>query len=264
MSDFFQSVLENADYFVLLLFRMAALVVSSPLFGRVHVPNTVKVGFAVSLGVFAFIFFPPVQPVVYGSLVGFVMAILGEVLIGVVLAFVTNMFFSLTFIGGQMIDMQIGFGIVNVYDQQNNTQVPMVGNLLNIILLLVFWGVDGHHRMIDILFLTLRRFPVGSVAMSADAGLAAAELFSKAFTLGVMVALPVIASGLIIEFGFGALMRTVPQLNMFVVGMPVKLLIGMLMLLVTIPVFTRFSSTIFSEMFDGVERMFSVFYSTAV
>ncbi len=252
-------ILSNADYFILVLFRVAGLVIPSPIFGRVNIPTMVKVCFSAALTLFFFAVCPPASAISYNTLIGFALACALEVMIGVVLAFVTNLFFTLTYTGGHLIDMQIGFGIVNVYDPQNNTQVPMVGNLMNIILLIVFWGVDGHHKLLNIIYRTFEALPPGNIKLSGDIGLLAVELFAKAFMLGVMVALPVIASGLILEIGFGVLMRTVPQLHMFVIGIPLKLLIGMILLLITLPVFVTFSDRIFTDMFNGVEGMLGMF-----
>ncbi len=180
-----------------------------------------------------------------------------------VLAFATNVFFAINYISGQLIDIQIGFGIVNVYDIQNNTQIPMVGNLTNLVLLVVFFTVNGHHRLIQIVYMTLEKLPVGNLVFTPEIGLVALEVFVMAFMLAIMVALPIIASGLILEIAFGALMRTVPQINMFVVGIPVKLIIGFVILVVLIPVFVNFSGRIFDEMFMGIEKMFAAFMVSA-
>jgi flagellar biosynthetic protein FliR len=169
------------------------------------------------------------------------------------------MFFSLTFISGQLIDTQIGFGVATVYDPQSNAQVPVTGNLLNIALLLVFFAADGHQKLLQIMYLTLEKLPVGGIKISRELGIVALELFSKSFMLGVMVAMPIIASSLVLEFCFGLLQRTVPQLNMFVVGMPVKIIIGFVIFMATLPVFTNFSARILSEMFSGVEQIFATF-----
>ncbi|NLT57750.1 MAG: flagellar biosynthetic protein FliR [Clostridiales bacterium] len=253
------SLLRQADYFVLLLFRVGGLVVSSPLFGRVGVPAQAKTGLVLSLTLLFFTLLPQPAPIVYSSLFGYGLILFREVLIGIALAFVTNLFFSLTFVAGQLIDMQIGFGIVNVYDQQNNTQIPMVGNLYNLTLLIVFFAAGGHRRLFAILYTTLQRLPVGSLSAAPQIGLVALELFSKSFLLGVQVALPIIASGLILELCFGVLIRTVPQMNMFVVGIPAKIVIGFVILWACVPVFVHFGEQLFDQMFLGVEQMFATF-----
>jgi flagellar biosynthetic protein FliR len=264
MNDAVNAVLANADVFVLILLRTSGLIFSSPVFGRNYIPAQAKIGLAATLG---YLFFTVAMrdgavgaaTVEYTTLLGFVLLCAGELLLGIALAFITNIFFSLTFIAGHMMDMQIGFGIVNVYDAQSNTQIPMMGNLLNVVMLVVFFGVDGHHRLIEIIQLTLQKLPVGSLTFSAGTGIMALEAFSRAFTLALMVAMPVVASGLVLEIAFGLLIRMVPQMNMFVVGVPIKIVVGFIVLMFTLPVFVGFSGRIFSEMFTGIENVFSTF-----
>ncbi|MCL2392034.1 MAG: flagellar biosynthetic protein FliR [Oscillospiraceae bacterium] len=254
------SILVFADYFILLLFRVSGLILASPIFGRINIPQIAKIGLIVSLTFLFFTVFPQTAYIRYSTLMGFMLIALGELLLGIALAFVTNVFFALVaFTAGQMIDMQIGFGIVNVFDAQNNMQAPMMGNFLNLMLLLMFFVVNGHLKLIETIYLTLERIPVGTLIFSGGIGLTALEVFARAFLLGVMVALPILASGLMLEICFGMLMRTVPQIHMFVVGIPLKMLVGIIIFLTTIPVFTNFSIRVFDELFVMLERMFAHF-----
>ena len=259
MSNMVINLVSNADYFLLMLFRVSGLIFPSPLFGRINLPAPAKISLCLALTMLFFVYRPFYQPIAYNSLLTFVFFCLCELLLGLSLAYVTNLFFTLAFTAGHMIDMQIGFGIVNVYDMQNNTQIPMIGNVLNIMLLIVFFGVNGHHRLISIIDVTLKALPLGHLTFNPNIGLVALEVFALSFTLGIMIALPVIASGLVLEICFGVIVRTVPQINMFVVGLPLKLLIGFVILLFVAPAFIGFSETVFTEMFSGVERMFATF-----
>jgi len=135
----------------------------------------------------------------------------------------------------------------------------MMGNVLNIMFLLLFFSVNGHLRLIEMVYLTIDRMPIGTLIFSATIGWTALELFMRAFMLGVMIALPIIASGLTIEMGFGMLMRAVPQIHMFIVGIPLKMLVGIILFIVTLPVFARFSDRIFTELYLGLEAMFANF-----
>jgi len=254
------TILLSADYFILILMRMSGIVLSSPIFGRVNVPIIAKIGLVASLTYLMFNVFPQTVAIQYSNLFGFFLLCAGELLLGMALAYITNIFFSLVaFTAGQLIDMQIGFGIVNVFDAQNNTQVPMMGNVLNIMLILLFYVVNGHLRLLEILYLTIERMPIGTLVFSATIGWTALEVFMRAFILGVMMALPIIASGLTIEMAFGMMMRAVPQIHMFIVGIPLKMLVGITLFIVTIPVFATFSSRIFGELFNGIEKMFANF-----
>ena len=255
-------VIQQADYFILIMLRVSGLVINSPIFGRVNVPNMARIGLALSLGFMFFIRFPQVENIYYTTLFGFVLLCAAELLIGMALAYVTNIFFSLTaFTAGQLIDMQIGFGIVNVFDAQNQTQVPMIGNVLNIMMLILFFLVNGHLRLIEILHITIDAIPIGSPVISGAIGLAVLEVFIRAFLLGVMMALPILASGLTLEVGFGMMMRAVPQIHMFVVGIPLKMLVGLIVFSITLPVFAGFTDRIFAEMFNSIELVFGTFYA---
>jgi len=254
------SILMGADYFFLIVLRVGGLVLSSPIFGRVNIPIVAKLGLVLSLSFLFFHIFPQTVAIHYSTFIGFVLLCCGELLLGMALAYVTNIFFSLVaFTAGQLIDMQVGFGIVNVFDAQNNTQVPMMGNVLNIMFILLFFVVNGHLILIEMIYLTVERMPMGTLVFSANIGLTALELFMRAFLLGVMMALPIIASGLTIEIGFGMMMRAVPQIHMFIVGIPLKMLVGLIIFSVTLPVFGVFSERVFSELFIGVEKMFANF-----
>ena len=254
------AILASADYFILLVFRMSGLVLASPIFGRVNVPLIAKIGLVASLGYFMFNTFPQTVAIQYTTLIGYILICAGELLLGMALAYVTNIFFSLTaFTAGQLIDMQIGYGIVNVFDAQNNTQVPMMGNVLNIMMILIFFVVNGHLILIDILYLTIERMPIGTLIISPLIGWTAVEVFMRSFLLGVMMALPIIASGLTIEIAFGMMMRAVPQIHMFIVGIPLKMLVGITLFVTTLPIYAVFAERVFSELFLGVEKMFANF-----
>ena len=260
MTSVVNEIIGSADYFVLLVFRVGGLVMTSPIFGRVNIPAMAKICFTVAISYLLFTIFPQTTAITYSSLVGFVLICVGEVLLGVALSFVTNLFFSVTaFTAGHMIDMQIGFGIVNVYDIQNNMQAPVMGNVLNLMLLLLFFAVDGHRQLIEMVYLTVQGLPVGASIMSPNIGMVALEIFKKAFMLGVMMALPILASGLTLEIILGVMMRAVPQIHMFVVGVPMKMLVGIIVFSVTLPVYAGFSTRIFEEMFSGLGRIFAMF-----
>ena len=263
MASFANEILGSADYFILLVFRVGGLVLSSPIFGRVNIPVIAKIGFTAAISYLFFTLFPQTEAISYTTLIGFVLLCASELLLGMALAFITNIFFSLTaYTAGQIIDMQIGFGIVNVYDVQNNMQAPVMGNILNIMLLILFFAVDGQQVLIKMIYLTIDSMPVGTLAFAPNIGIVALASFTRAFMLGLMMALPILASGLTLEIVFGLLVRAVPQIHMFVVGIPLKMLVGIIVFAATIPVFAGFSTRIFEEMFKGIEQMFAAFVGT--
>ena len=255
MENLVSTVSLHFDYFILLFLRVTALIISSPVFGRKHVPNILKIGFCLVLTYIMFSAYPVNPNITYHNLFGFALLGIKELLFGIVLGYVTNLFFSLTETAGYVIDMQMGFGMVNVLDMQNNISVPVTGNFLNIILLLSFFGVNGHHQLISILFATIKNIPIGAVSLNANIAWTALEVFVLAFVLAVNVAMPMIVAGLLSELIMGFIVRTVPQMNMFVVGIPLKVILGLLMLALMMPIFVSFSNVIFQNMYSALNKM---------
>jgi flagellar biosynthetic protein FliR len=166
-----------------------------------------------------------------------------------------TMVFSLVQTSGHYSDMQMGFGMVNVLDGQSQTAVRSTGNLLSIVLLIVFFGVNGHLKLIYILNSTFAQIPVGTVSLNPAVGMTALEVFALTFMLAVNVALPLIMSGLLGELALGFITRAVPQVNIFVVGIPIKVVLGFLALLLVLPVYARFTDVIFDRMFESISTM---------
>jgi flagellar biosynthetic protein FliR len=256
MEEIISAFAYHYDYLLLLFLRVSGLILPSPIFGRRNLPNRVKIVFCVILTYLFMAGTPIVGNLAYGTLPEYVLLCIKELMFGLSLGFVTTIFFNLVYSAGQMIDMQIGFGIVSVYDIQNSSQVPVIGNLLNILLLIVFFSVNGHLKLVSILYATVEKVPVGHVQLSPDLVLAILEAFSLSFVLAVMVAMPIIASGMILEVVMGVLIRSVPQMNMFVIGIPLKIAVGLVVLMASIPVFVGFTDQIFSDMFRAVGRVF--------
>ncbi|MPM35487.1 hypothetical protein SDC9_82080 [bioreactor metagenome] len=198
-------------------------------------------------------------PAVYPQhrhLLEYIFLCLKELLFGVAMGYVLNTMFAVALTAGSLVDYQIGYSMANVYDAQNNIQAPITGSLFNMLLLLLFFAVDGHLRLIEILYRTIELVPVGQVILAPEIVWAAAEVMSKSFVLAVMAAMPVLASGLLLEVAMGATIRTVPQMNMFVVGIPLKLIVGLLMFALTLTVFADFSKLVFTKAFEYIDLFF--------
>jgi len=255
MKAILDSVSLRLDLFLLMFVRVSALIVSSPIFGRRNLPNLLKVCFCLVVTYVLFSVNLDAAAPQYSGLLDFGLLVVKELLFGLVLGFVTTMFFSLVQLSGHYIDMQMGFGMVNVLDMQNNVSVPITGSLLNIALLIAFFGANGHLRLIRIIGNTFSVIPAGQVSLNWGIGMVALDLFVLSFLLAVHVALPMIISGLLVEVAMGVIVRAVPQINIFVVGIPLKILVGIAALLVVLPVYVHFTDVIFDRMFESVDTM---------
>ncbi len=258
------AVSEHIDYVFLLFIRVSGLLISSPVFGRKNVPHIYKIGFCLILTiVFVMILPEPASYPVYRHLFEYALVCLKELLFGVAMGFVLTTMFNVIMTAGAIMDYQIGYSMASIYDPQDNTQTPVTGSLFNIMLLISFFLMDGHLKLIEILYRTVKEVPVGAVVAAPDIMWAAVETMSTAFVLSVMVAMPVLAAGIVLEIALGTLIKTVPQMNMFVVGIPVKIIVGLIMLIFSVTIFADFSKGIFAKAFDYIEIMFSFLSGTA-
>ncbi len=256
MEQVIQDVSANLDNFILMFLRTSALIISSPIFGRKNVPNIVKVCFCTLL---TYVIFASVAtPVVirYSNILEYSLLCIKELLYGVVLGYVTTLFFSLTQTAGHVTDMMMGFGMVNVFDVQNRIKVPLTGNLLYIILIITFFAANAHLQLIYILQATFAQVPIGSVTLNPKIAYVAIEVFILAFVMALNVAMPIIASGLLGEVVMGIIVKMVPQMNIFVVGLPLKVILGILMLFLVLPAYISYTDIIFREMFSSIDAMF--------
>lgn len=248
---------EHFDYVFLLFLRISGILIGSPVFGRKNVPSMFKIGFCAILTlVFLTGISAPMQYPVFGQLLEYILICVRELLFGAAMGFVLTAMFNITLTAGSIMDYQIGFNMANIYDAQNNTQSPITGSLLNLMLLILFFAQDGHLKLVDILYRTIEAVPVGAAMTAPGIMWVAAEVMSKSLMLSVMVAMPVLAAGMMMEIALGATIRTVPQLNMFVIGIPLKIIVGLIMFALTLTVFADFSKVIFTKAFDYIGMMF--------
>jgi flagellar biosynthesis protein FliR len=249
---------ESQIYYLLLLFlRVTGLFVLSPVLGRKSVPAMVKIGLSILIS-YIFLMAYPAQnalPAEAGTLVGYILLCIKELLIGLVLGYMTTLFFSVAMMAGQIMDVQIGFGMAQMYDPEMQMQTSLVGSFLDFGLLLYFLVMNGHHALIRIMYNTFQVIPVGQIVFPKEIYLLVLNAFAIAVSMAVSVALPIIAAELILEIIMGVMIRSVPQLNVFVVGISVKILVGLFALVLLIPFYASYGDKIFDALFTWVDTI---------
>jgi flagellar biosynthetic protein FliR len=156
-----------------------------------------------------------------------------ELMVGGVLAFGVFAAFGAFSVAGKILDVQTGFGIGTVYDPVTRGGAPLFATMLNMLGAVMFFAMDGHHAFLRGLAFSLERVPPGSPlgSMAADAML---QQFGLMFSLGVALIIPVILCLLLTETGLAFVSRVLPQMNVFVVGVPVKIAVGTALLALTV------------------------------
>jgi flagellar biosynthetic protein FliR len=207
-----------------------------------------KIGFSFLLALILVTTVTLERPAYSDNIYQYAVLVIREFLVGIGLGYVAYLVFTGIYIAGEIIDMQIGFGIVNVMDPMSNIQVPITAYLYFILSMLVFLMVNGHHLLIKALFDSYTYVPLGTAVFRNALITQLLTLFTEMFFTGFKIAAPIVAAVLITDIALGAISRMVPQLNVFVVGMPFKILVGIIIMVVTIPMFMLVLQGIFDSM----------------
>ena len=209
--------------------RLAALFAMTPVLHAMPVPASARV--LLTLGLSVALALPVAvsasTPLTAGALFG---AFLSELALGATLGLGILMAFSGFAVAGRLLDVQIGFGIGQVFDPVTRTQIPVLTSVFTLFGVLLFFLVDGHHTLLRGVALSLERFPVGRPWPLEGTAQPVLRQAAGLFTLGFALAAPVVMCVLLVEFALGVVARNLPQVNMFVLGIPVKIVAGLLAL----------------------------------
>ncbi len=242
----------SVDQILLLLIafvRVATMVALLPIIGSRAAPLTAKAGLSVFLTLAVFPLLPPATIAIPTGLFSFAVLVVKEVLIGLILGFIGSILFAIVQIGSKFIDQQVGFAMAETVDPLTETPVTPIAQLTSIVFTLVFLIIGGHHMLIRVMAKVFEIIPVGAVYLrEGPITTVIIRSTSSLFSLGFRFGAPVITALFVCTAALGIIAKTVPQLNIFIVGLPIQIGLGFLMLTVAFP-----SMIVFFEFL--VERM---------
>jgi flagellar biosynthetic protein FliR len=230
---------------------MTGMIMFNPFFGRRNVPTMVQLGLSFFLGVALLGVVPPpetIQP----DLLAFLPFVAIELAVGMVTGLLMHMFLSIFVIGGDIMDMQMGLAMAKAFDPGTNASISLSTQFLNIMFILIFFLTNSHLTLIRYAALSFRIIPVGAGRISADALYYVPEMMIVMFLFGIKLALPVLLVAVITTMSVGIIMRVVPQINIFVLQIQIKLALGLFMLFVMIPVFANFIDNLIMHLYDRI------------
>ncbi|WP_378951851.1 flagellar biosynthetic protein FliR [Pelosinus sp. sgz500959] len=260
--DFFTLIQGQLGFFLLIFVRISGIFMIAPIFGSRNITGRVKACLAL---IITYIIFPLIfnshTPIPEQFLPYFFM-VMGELIIGLILGFVSSLIFSAIQMAGQLLDMQIGFGIINMLDPLSGQQAPLIGNFKYILALILFLAMNGHHVLLSALFASFKLIPVTGLVVNVAIAEFMINMIGNMFILALKISLPVIVSLLLTDMALGILARTMPQMNIFVVGVPGKIIIGIFVLSIGLPFYIFFLELAFDGMYKNVFHLLSFFYSS--
>ncbi|MCM3616246.1 flagellar type III secretion system protein FliR [Sutcliffiella horikoshii] len=236
--------------FLLVLTRVTAFFVTLPLFSYRNVPSTFKVGFGFF---FALVMALSMDLPVIGIDGAYILLVLKELMVGLLIGLVAYMVLAAIQIAGGFIDFQMGFAIANVIDPQTGVQSPIIGQFFYMFAMLLLLAVNGHHLMLDgiyfsyeLISLTQAWIPLG------DAGVFEFVLstVNRMFIIALQLAIPIVGVLFLVDVALGIVARTVPQLNVFVVGLPLKIGVSFITIIFSLTILF----TLFYKLFELMLR----------
>ena len=234
--------------FLLVLARVGGIFTSAPIFGNVHVVPWVRISIALAL---AFVFLPMAH---YNAsqldFMVFALAVFKEALVGLVMGFIAAMMFAAVQMAGAYVDLSVGFGFASVVDPMVKEQNAVIGQLQNFLATLLFLIMNGHHLMIRGLADSFAVLPLGQMTFTPAAAGGMMQIFVTIFLAALKLAAPIVGAVFLTDVALGILARTMPQLNVFVIGFPAKIAVAMITIVAVMPM----AFGVMTGMFSGLHR----------
>ena len=221
--------------FLFITARISGFILFNPMLGRRNIPAIFRSGMVLVLSVFVASVSTQQVPLPVGT-AELMVRLLLEIAIGVLLGMAVNFFFYIPQLAGSMIDTQMGMTMNQMYDAGSQANLSVSGQLLNLLMTLLFFAGGGHLTLLRIFLTSEQIVPYGQVSIGLPAYNLPLELFVECTVLAVKLCMPILAAELIAQVGMGILMKVIPQINVFAINIELKVIVGLALLLVlTIP-----------------------------
>ena len=240
--------LANFEIFLLILVRISCFVYIAPFFGMSNTPARVKIGLSVfvSLMIYGLVDKTGID---YTGILGYSIIVLREGITGLLIGLAANICNSIILFAGNIIDMDIGLAMASEFDPTMHMQVTITGNLYNYLILLLLVVSDMHHYILRAVVDSYQVIPVNGQNFDWEHIAASFTTYmGDMFVIAFRILLPVFGCIMILNCILGIMAKVAPQMNMFAVGMQMKVMVGFLALFVTIILLPSVADFIFREM----------------
>ncbi|HUX47527.1 MAG TPA: flagellar biosynthetic protein FliR [Desulfosporosinus sp.] len=245
----------NLSLFLLILSRWAGMIMLAPVFGARGVPGFVRLGLAASITVIVYPLISATNPTIPIELLPYIAVVIKEVLVGLVIGFVVYTMTSILQGAGQLIDFQMGFTMGAAIDPVYGVQSPLMGNFQMVLATMLLLATNSHHYLIAAMVKSYAYIPINPSNLPSHFSFYA-QLVANVFALAIQLAMPIFGALLVSDLGVGLLSRTVPQLNIFSIVFPVKIIFGFIILFLAIPFFGEAVSHLFNMNMAWVLELF--------
>lgn len=252
--DFTNFSLQTMLTFLLVLSRTAGIFTLTPIFGMSQVPVRIRMGLAFALTI---IFMPMIH--IAGAIryetVYLVVLMAREILVGLVIGFVCTLVFTGITMAGEFMDIQSGFSFATQLDPAMGANAAVIARFHNILAVLLFFVTNSHHILIRGMADSFQIAPVGQVVMNASVANGVLDLFAAIFLIALKISMPVVAAVFLADIALAIASKVVPQMNVLIVGFPLKLGVGLFALIIALPVIMGASKGLLGNLYGDVVNL---------
>lgn len=225
--------------FLLVMLRVSAMVITMPIIGHRSVPVRIKASLSLVLAFMIFPFVGKQMPAISPDFIPLVLQMAGEVMVGLIIGFTARFVFTGIQFAGELIGIQMGFSMASVLDPMTDLRVSVVAEMQYLMAMLVFLAINGHHIFIAAMADSYRILAPFEFNYSGQLMQMILDLSKEVFVIAVKASAPVIAVLLFTNLGLALIARTVPQINILIVGFPIQIAAGLIFLGLSMPIFLR-------------------------
>lgn len=250
----------HLEYFLAILVRVMGAMAFAPIFGNIAVTRRVRImlGIAVSFLMFTT---NPYEQLPYTTFMEYTVLLLKELVVGLSLGFVANITLTIINMAGQFIDRELGFSMVSNFDQNFNTDTTITAEFYSMLVMIIMLCSNMHYYILSALSDSFTLIPIGNIKLDSGSMYdVMVQYMLDYFVIALRISLPVMIAIMLLNVVLGVLAKTAPQMNMFVIGIQLKIFVGFSVLLLTIPFITSITEYINEQMQKIVMDMLQVFY----
>jgi len=254
-----QFLMGSFSEFIVVMMRLSGIMFTAPIFSNAQIPVKIRGAIVMVLSLVAF---PPLaEKGLIEAPETFVELLTiggGEIVIGTTIGFMIRLVFTIFRVSGQFYSIQMGFGIINVFDPLAQTSVPIISQLKSVVLSVLFLIINGHQYLIQAIFESYKWIPT---IYQFDIAVVSHEFlnhFSRVFSVGFMMGTPLIGVVFLMTVSLGILSKLAPQMNVMVIGFAVKVLVGLVVFVFLAPAFIAVAQSLFNHIFESLYGMFQV------
>jgi flagellar biosynthetic protein FliR len=241
----------EAQKFMLVFFRIVSVLWLVPLLSSKYVSVVFKAGLSLLI---AFLLYGSVNVAVdvLKDPFSFALVVARELFIGITISFVVKIIFSAVSVAGDIISLQTGFSFARFMDPFTMTQVSVLEQFENLLASMIFFAIDAHYIVFQAIAVSFKTLPIGAATFKEPLLQYIINATTKVFSLGFKIGAPIIVTLFLVELALGMLSRMIPQINIFIEGVPIKILITMILLMVSL----SFIAPVIAGLFKGMDTDF--------